>query len=76
MALIILTILFLCSTVSILMAGANTSTEKSYSQVWGIGIETPGPRFKTKTSYQYRKSHCGDKTILRPSYLQGPDCIS
>ena len=21
------------------------------------------------TSYQYRKSHCGDKTILRPSYF-------
>ena len=21
------------------------------------------------TSYQYMKSHCGDKTILRPSYL-------
>ena len=21
------------------------------------------------TSYQYRKSHCGDQTILRPSYL-------
>ena len=31
---------------------------------------TPGPWFKLKmTSYQYRKSHCGDKTILRPSYL-------
>ena len=31
---------------------------------------TPGPRFNIKmTSYQYRKSHCGDKTILRPSYL-------
>ena len=29
-----------------------------------------GPRFNKKmTSYQYRKSHCGDKTILRPSYL-------
>ena len=29
-----------------------------------------GPRFNMKmTSYQYRKSHCGDKTILRPSYL-------
>ena len=29
-----------------------------------------GPRFNVKmTSYQYRKSHCGDKTILRPSYL-------
>ena len=31
---------------------------------------TPGPRFNIKlTSYQYRKYHCGDKTILRPSYL-------
>ena len=30
----------------------------------------PGPRFNIKIpSYQYRKSHCGDKTILRPSYL-------
>ena len=30
-----------------------------------------GPRFNIKmTSYWYRKSHCGDKTILRPSYLQ------
>ena len=31
---------------------------------------TPGAWFIYKmTSYQYRKSHCGDKTILRPSYL-------
>ena len=30
----------------------------------------PGGWFnKKRTSYQYRKSHCGDKTILRPSYL-------
>ena len=30
----------------------------------------PGPWFNIKmSSYQYRKSHCGDKTILRPSYL-------
>ena len=30
----------------------------------------PGPRFSIKmSSYQYRKSHCGDKTIWRPSYL-------
>ena len=29
-----------------------------------------GPRFNIKTtSYQYRKSYCGDKTILLPSYL-------
>ena len=32
--------------------------------------QPPGPRFNIKmTSYQYRKSNCGDKTILRPSYL-------
>ena len=30
----------------------------------------PGTWFNIKmSSYQYRKSHCGDKTILRPSYL-------
>ena len=30
----------------------------------------PGPRFNTKmSSYQYRKSHCGDKTVVRSSYL-------
>ena len=30
----------------------------------------PGPWFNIKmSSYQYRKSHCGDKTISRPSYL-------
>ena len=33
-------------------------------------ISLPGPRFNIKmTSHQYRESHCGDKTILRPSYL-------
>ena len=31
---------------------------------------TSGPRFNIKmTSYHYSKSHCGDKMILRPSYL-------
>ena len=30
----------------------------------------PGPRFNMKmSSYQYRKSHCGDKTVVRSSYL-------
>ena len=29
----------------------------------------PGQWFNIKMSYQYMKSHCGDKTILRPSYL-------
>ena len=33
-------------------------------------LKWSGPRFNVKiSSYQYRKSHCGDKTILRPSYL-------
>ena len=33
-------------------------------------LPDPGAWFNIKmTSYQYRKSHCGDKTILRPSYL-------
>ena len=32
--------------------------------------KTAGPWFNIKmSSYQYRKSHCGDKTILRPSDL-------
>ena len=30
----------------------------------------PGPRFNIKmSSYRYRKSHCGDKTVVRSSYL-------
>ena len=33
-------------------------------------LMTAGRWFNMKmSSYQYRKSHCGDKTILRPSYL-------
>ena len=30
----------------------------------------PGPRFNIKMlSYEYSKSHCGDKTVVRSSYL-------
>ena len=33
-------------------------------------VRLPGPWFNIKMPfYQCRKSHCGDKTILRPSYL-------
>ena len=37
----------------------------------------PGPWFNIKmSSYQYRKSHCGDKTILLSSYLHnGISCF-
>ena len=32
--------------------------------------QTSGPRFNIRmSSYQYRKSHCGDKTVVRSSYL-------
>ena len=35
-----------------------------------IEHEPPGPRFNIKMlSYQYRKPHCGDKTVVRSSYL-------
>ena len=37
---------------------------------WVVLLQLPGPWFIIKMlSYQYRKSHCGDKTILWPSYL-------
>ena len=35
-----------------------------------LQMEEPGPWFnKNVSSYQYRKSHCGDKTVVRSSYL-------
>ena len=35
-----------------------------------VSLLHSGPWFNIKmSSYQYRKSHCGDKTILRSSYL-------
>ena len=39
---------------------------------WLLSISSmwPGPWFRIKMpSYQYIRSHCGDKTILQPSYL-------
>ena len=49
------------------------ATEHQQSQWRGlIGTcgTSAGPWFIIKTlSYQHRKSHCGDKTILQPSYL-------
>ena len=49
-------------------------TLKRLQQFWvlhgHICHPSAGPQFNIKiTSYQYRKSHCGDKTILRLSYL-------
>ena len=40
----------------------------NYNKIRELTI--PGPRFNIKmSSYQCRKSHCGDKTIIRSSYL-------
>ena len=45
----------------------------SFQLSWSQGLrscERTGPQLNIKMiSYQYRKSHCGDKTSLRPSYL-------
>ena len=42
----------------------------AYARVCWCKHVTPGPRFNIKMpSYQYRKSHCGDKTVVRSSYL-------
>ena len=47
----------------------NTTTISQFDVIW-VSATGPGPWFNIKMpSYQYRKSHCGDKTILRPSYL-------
>ena len=42
-----------------------------YIRTWRFEkLQPSGGRINIKmSSYQYKKSHCGDKTILRPSYL-------
>ena len=42
----------------------------SWRQITGEQDSRSGPWFNMKMlSYQYRKSHCGDKTVVRSSYL-------
>ena len=61
-----MTVILLCSVQNFKM---------SWQMKWMLWIKqfwdlSPGGWFKIKvTSYQYRKSHCGDKTVLWPSYL-------
>ena len=53
----------------LVMSGARASAATVLTSIsWNILASSPGPNIKM-TSYQYRKSHCGDKTFLRPSYL-------
>ena len=49
-----------CLGLNVLMTASESMTVNKQS----------GPWFNIKTSsYQYRKSHCGDKTVVRSSYL-------
>ena len=45
----------------------------AYSKLTTVGSDnglSPGPRFNIEmSSYQYRKFHCGDKTVVRSSYI-------
>ena len=45
-------------------------SEVQHHHLNGKKRKCTGPRFNIKiSSYQYRKSHCGDKTVVRSSYL-------
>ena len=61
-----------CSEQCIVGYGTGTEPATShYLNQWWPSLVTPiWPRFNIKmSSYQYRKSHCGDKTVVRSSYL-------
>ena len=46
------------------------TTSSQLNKLCFVGGWQPGGWINIKmSSYQYRKCHCGDKTILRPSYL-------
>ena len=49
----------------------DTTLSNSIMEQWNIEmIQLSGTWFNKKmSSYQYRKSHCGDKTVVRSSYL-------
>ena len=45
-------------------------TAKAFILTLPFQCKSQGPDFNIKTSsYQYRKSHCGDKMVVRSSYL-------
>ena len=60
-----------CNFVQLLLdEGADIDATNETGATALLYASRSGPWFNIKmTSYQFRKSHCGDKTILRPSYL-------
>ena len=58
--------------IDLVLLKSSIHSTRSYflSMLWNSAMWRPGGWINTKMpSYQYRKSHCGDKTILWPSYL-------
>ena len=55
----------------IILSGTSQVIVKAwFEEISTYPVMRPGPQFNIKmTSYLYRKSHCGDNTILPPSYL-------
>ena len=52
------------------MAVLKQNTRLKSGKCWRLSMKKSGPWFNIKMlSYQYRKSHCGDKTVVRSSYL-------
>ena len=59
-----------CQVVSVLDSKSSLTDSKTWGAQLSCNSRTSGPWFNIKMpSYQYRKSHCGDKTILRPAFL-------
>ena len=57
----------LCHIVSAMTGDVLATQGTKVQRYWSI---SPGGWFNIKIpSYQYRKSHCGDKTVVRSSYL-------
>ena len=66
----------ICSTNTIWIASNPlASMLKSTTQQLPGYAKTPRPWFNIKmSSYQYKKSHCGDKTVVRSSFLHNGIC--
>ena len=63
-------ILLVKSAQFILRSGIGTHFSDELPCLSWLKDEAPEPRFNKKmSSYQYRKSHCGDKMVVRSSYL-------
>ena len=62
-------IILVSKQLNIAQPNLSTDINPSYHFIHNF-ISPPGPWFNKKmSSYWYRESHCGDKTVVRSSYL-------